>query len=207
MLSATALECVRGERSLFTDLSFTLKPHSLLEVRGPNGSGKTSLLRMLCGLLPPASGSITWNGSNIYADRDEYNARLAYIGHLNGVKDELSASENLRYAARVAGLPYDIESITGALHAYGLEGFNDLPCKSLSQGQRRRVALARLHLSAVRPLWILDEPLNALDTGAVQTTRALLESHVERGGMVVLSTHQDLPLRAQNVQRMELKQP
>lgn len=205
MLSVSALECVRGERRLFADLGFTLTPHTLLEVRGANGSGKTSLLRILCGLLTPVAGSISWNNSDIHSARDEYSAQLAYIGHLNGIKDELSASENLRYAAGIAGVPINAESIAAALCQYGLEDFQHLPCKSLSQGQRRRVALARLHLSAVRPLWILDEPFNALDTAATQTTQELLESHIERGGIVVLSTHQDVQLRARATQRIVLK--
>src|SRR3989304_3055796 len=115
-LSANALACVRGERRLFTDLSFTLAPHTLLAVRGANGSGKTSLLRMVCGLLPPAAGTIAWNGNDIHSAREEYSAQIAYIGHLNGVKDDLSGLENLRFAARTAGI---VASPASAAARYG----------------------------------------------------------------------------------------
>ncbi len=203
-LSAHALACVRGERRLFTDLSFTLAPHTLLAVRGANGSGKTSLLRMLCGLLSPAAGHIAWNGNDIHSAREEYCAQLAYIGHLNGVKDDLSGLENLRFAARTAGIVTSDPSADDALRQFGLDGFQRLPCKTLSQGQRRRVALARLCLSATRPLWVLDEPFTALDAAALAFTQGLLESHLRRGGMVVLTTHQDAPVAAPAMQRIEL---
>ncbi len=148
MLAITQLECVRGERRLFSDLSFTAAPHTLLEVRGPNGSGKTSLLRNLCGLLPPAAGAITWCGTDIHALGDEYRAQLAYLGHLSGVKDELTAAENLCFSAGAGGLPADAAAIDAALETLGISECRHLPCKALSQGQRRRVALARLALSA-----------------------------------------------------------
>ncbi|MBI3052891.1 MAG: cytochrome c biogenesis heme-transporting ATPase CcmA [Betaproteobacteria bacterium] len=203
-LSADALACVRGERRLFTDLSFTLAPHTLLAVRGANGSGKTSLLRMLCGLLPPAAGTIAWNGNDIHSAREEYCAQIAYIGHLNGVKDDLSGLENLRFAARTAGIVASAASADAALRELGLNGFQRLACKTLSQGQRRRVALARLCLSAGRPLWVLDEPFTALDAAALALTQGLLESHLRRGGMVVLTTHQDAPITAPSMQSIEL---
>jgi len=203
-LSANALACVRGERRLFTDLSFTLAPHTLLAVRGANGSGKTSLLRMLCGLLPPAAGTIAWNGSDIHSAREEYCAQIAYIGHLNGVKDDLSGLENLQFAARTAGIVASAASADTAMRELGLNGFQRLPCKTLSQGQRRRVALARLCLSAGRPLWVLDEPFTALDVAALALTQGLLEAHLRRGGMVVLTTHQDAPITAPSMQTIEL---
>jgi len=204
MLSVNALACVRGERRLFVDLSFTLTPHTLLAVRGANGSGKTSLLRMLCGLLSPAAGTIAWNGNDIHSAREEYCAQIAYIGHLNGVKDDLSGLENLQFAARTAGIVTSAASADAALRQLGLDGFQRQPCKTLSQGQRRRVALARLCLSATRPLWVLDEPFTALDTAALALTQGLLESHLQQGGMVVLTTHQDAPVAARSVQRIEL---
>ena len=204
MLSVSALACVRGERRLFADLSFTLAPHTLLAVRGANGSGKTSLLRMLCGLLSPAAGTIAWNGNDIHSAREEYCAQIAYIGHLNGVKDDLSGLENLQFAARTAGIETSAESVDAALRRLGLDGFQRLPCKTLSQGQRRRVALARLCLSATRPLWVLDEPFTALDSTALALTQGLLELHLQQGGMVVLTTHQDAPITAPSMQRIEL---
>jgi heme exporter protein A len=204
LLSVNALECVRGERRLFANLGFELAPQTLLEVRGANGSGKTSLLRMLCGFLTPAAGSITWNGADIHSAREEYCAQLAYIGHLNGIKDELSPLENLGFAARSGGLPADIDSADAALRQIGLDGFQHMACKTLSQGQRRRVALARLCLSASRPLWILDEPFVALDAAALALTQSLLESHLRGGGSVVLTSHQEAIVAAQSIQRIEL---
>lgn len=206
MLSVSALECVRGERRLFTGVNFELKPQTLLEVRGANGSGKTSLLRLLCGLLAPASGRIAWDGGDIHDAGEEYRAQIAYIGHLNAVKDELSGLENLLFSARIAGLVCDAAGAHKALHELGLSDFRHLPCKVLSQGQRRRVALARLHLSAARPLWILDEPFAALDSAACELVHARLESHLQQGGMVVLSTHHDMAISARSTQRLELGQ-
>jgi len=205
MLEAINLECVRGERRLFTNLGFRLTPHMLLEVRGANGSGKTSLLRMLCGLLFTAAGKITWNGTEIGVLNEEYRAQIAYLGHLSAVKDELSALENLLFAARLAATSGDTAEVAAALRWFGLEDFRHQPCKTLSQGQRRRVALARLRLAAGRPLWILDEPFTALDTSAVQLVQSLLESHLRAGGMAVLTTHQEVPVAAHSTQRIELK--
>ncbi len=204
MLEITQLECVRGERRLFTNLNFAVAPHTLLEVRGPNGSGKTSLLRTLCGLLPPAAGSISWGGADIQALGDEYRAHLMYLGHLSGVKDELTARENLQLAAATNALPTSAPGIDAALHKLGLRNFHHLPCKALSQGQRRRVALARLCLSAARTLWILDEPFTALDTAALALVQGLLEAHLKAGGMVVLTTHQEVAISAGVTQRVEL---
>jgi heme exporter protein A len=204
LLSVSALECVRGERRLFANLGFELAPQTLLEVRGANGSGKTSLLRVLCGFLAPAAGSITWNGVDIHSAREEYCARITYIGHLNGIKDELSALENLSFAARSAGLAAGTDSADAALRQIGLDGFQHMACKALSQGQRRRVALARLCLSTPRPLWILDEPFAALDATALALTQSLLESHLREGGMVVLTTHQDVGIAAKLIQRIDL---
>ena len=204
MLSVSALDCVRGERRLFSNLTFDLPARTLLEVRGANGSGKTSLLRLLCGVLAPAAGRIAWMQTDIYALREEYCAQLVYIGHLNAVKEELSALETLCYAARIAGCPTGDNDAALALRKFGLGDFAHLPCKALSQGQRRRVALARLALSATRPLWLLDEPFAALDTNALTITRNLVESHLSEGGMVVLTTHQDVAIAAPSTQRIEL---
>ena len=204
MLRAAGLACVRGERRLFADISFTLSAGTLLEVRGPNGSGKTSLLRIVCGLLAPAAGEIAWNGQSIRELDESYRACLAYVGHLNGVKDELDAAENLAIAARLAGLAADSGTITNALREFGLAGYERLPCKLLSQGQKRRAALARLALSGARTLWVLDEPFAALDSAGVAQTRSLVEAHLARGGIAVLTTHQDVELAAASMQRIEL---
>jgi heme exporter protein A len=203
-LECAGLECIRGERQLFTNLSFEAAPHTLLEVRGPNGSGKTSLLRNLCGLLSPAAGVIRWDGRDIHAIADEYRMQLAYLGHLSGVKEELTARENVRAWALASGLNAARHDVDAALGQLGLGDFQDGLCKTLSQGQRRRVALARLCLAGSRNLWILDEPFTALDTAALQLIKGLLESHLDAGGIVVLTTHQDVPVTARNIRRVEL---
>jgi heme exporter protein A len=204
-LLATGLECVRGERRLFSDISFSLSAGTLLQVRGPNGSGKTSLLRMICGLLAPAAGAVSWNGRRIRDLAENYHACLAYLGHLNAIKDELDPAENLTLAAQLAGLPADAAAIAGALDKSGLAASGRLPCKLLSQGQKRRAALARLALSGRRPLWVLDEPYAALDAAGVGYARVLIEEHLARGGIVIMTTHQDVDLAAPSTQRLELR--
>jgi heme exporter protein A len=195
-LEANALECVRGGRSLFRDLSFSLGPGELLEVRGANGSGKTSLLRMLCGLLAPAAGEVLWRGEKIRALKEEYLKELAYLGHANGVKAELSAAENLRTHYGLAeGRRPDDGKVGAALERVGLGGSLWRPAKTLSQGQQRRLALARLLVSG-RALWILDEPVAALDSAAVRLAQSVIEEHLDGGGLAVLTTHQPLPVRA-----------
>ncbi|MEO7728725.1 MAG: cytochrome c biogenesis heme-transporting ATPase CcmA [Burkholderiales bacterium] len=198
------LACERGERRLFAGLACALASHTLLEVRGANGSGKTSLLRMLCGLLTPAAGTIRWDGTDISTLTEIFRAQIAYLGHASGVKDELTAAENLYFSAKLAAIETDEAGVAAALGWFGLRAYDSQACRTLSQGQRRRVALARLRLSAARPLWILDEPFTALDTHAVDLTRSLIESHVANGGIVVLTTHQDVAIKAPSVQRIEL---
>lgn len=189
MLEAVSLQCVRGEHALFSDLSFKLGAGEMLLVSGPNGAGKTSLLRLLCGLSQPAAGEVRWQGECVRGQRGEYCKQMAYLGHHNGVKDELTALENLRAAADVAGVAAGGDALLAALEHVGLRGHEDLPAKLLSQGQKRRVALARLLLADAR-LWILDEPLAALDVQAVVLVEDMLAAHLARGGMAVLTTHQ-----------------
>lgn len=197
MLEATQLECMRGDRILFSSVGFRLAPGELLHVRGPNGSGKSSLLRMLCGLVLPESGEIRWNDRNI-RHSDEYNRALTYLGHLNGIKEELSGLENLRINCGLAGFDVSEDAAFGAFERIGLAGREHLPAKVLSQGQRRRVMLARL-LVASTPLWILDEPLAALDTDAIGLMRSLFKLHLENGGMLILTTHQELEIAARAI--------
>lgn len=189
MLAANDLSCVRGERALFSGISFTVQPGELLHVHGPNGSGKTSLLRMLCGLSAPAQGEILWQSRSLRALDDEYFAEVTYLGHQNAIKDELSAIENLRVSASIAGGKVSEEQAYAGLEAIGLTGKEDLQTKVLSQGQRRRVALARLPLSKGL-LWILDEPLAALDTVGVVLVEKMIDAHLARGGLAVVTTHQ-----------------
>jgi heme exporter protein A len=189
-LEAAGLRCVRGERTLFQDLSFTLRSGELLRIGGPNGSGKTSLLRIACGLLEPDRGEVRWGGEDIRALKEEFWARLLYLGHANALKDDLSAAENLEIACALAGVVADERQIRAALERLGLAGRENLPARVLSQGQRRRVALARLALGDGAPLWVLDEPFTALDAAAIEDVRELIAGHVSRGGGVLYTTHE-----------------
>lgn len=193
MLDVTSLECARGDLVLFSELNFSVHPGELMHVKGPNGSGKTTLLRTLCGLTSPEQGVISWSGRPIHQLQEDYYRELTYIGHHNGVKDEMTAIENLRVAGKMAGNEVAEPEILDALTRIGLYGREDLPASVLSQGQRRRVALARLLLSRTR-LWVLDEPYTALDVAAIGVLSGVIASHLERGGMVVLTTHQDVDI-------------
>ncbi|MEK6662653.1 MAG: cytochrome c biogenesis heme-transporting ATPase CcmA [Pseudomonadota bacterium] len=202
MLEAAHLTCQRGERTLFTNLSFTLGAGELLQVAGPNGSGKTSLLKLLCGLSPPVAGEIHWQGAP--ARGEDFRRHLFYLGHQHAVKEELSALENLHISTDLAGEPLTDEEALDALERMGLAGREHLPAKVLSQGQKRRVALARLLVSKA-PLWILDEPLTALDVGAVDLIQSRLAEHLAHQGMVVVTTHQALHVPGVTPRRIDLE--
>jgi heme exporter protein A len=180
MLQGINLACVRGDRELFREINFSVEAGCLMQVSGPNGSGKTSLLRMLCGLSNPAAGEIRWRNTPIRELEGEYYADMTYIGHLSGTKDDLTVSENLRISSALTGVEISVSQATEALNFIGLGGRDHLPAKVLSQGQRRRVALARL-LVCKTALWILDEPLVALDVTAVQMIKEILERHFAAG--------------------------
>lgn len=194
LLEAHDLACVRGDRRLFRRLEFTLQPGRWLRVRGANGSGKTSLLRLLAGLSPPDRGQVLWRGQPVLREREAYARELLYLGHLPALKGELSPLQNLCVAARLAGVGADDGAAVQALADGGLERQMHLPCKLLSAGQQRRAALARLALARPQTLWLLDEPFNALDAQAVAQLCGVIDGHVQRGGMVVLTTHQEVPL-------------
>ena len=198
MLEARDLECERGGKKLFRPLAFALAPGETLRVAGANGSGKTSLLRMLCGLLTPSAGEVRWQGEPIRALREDYARELVYLGHAPAVKDELTAAENLAIACRLAGAPQPDERISTALSVFGVP---DAPLGKVSQGQKRRAALARLCLSfaASKPLWLLDEPFTALDAAGVELVKTMIDGHVKRGAMVIYTTHQDPGLPASRV--------
>lgn len=193
MLEANELECERGGRKLFGPLSFRLSAGELLRVAGANGSGKTSLLRILCGLLTPTQGQVRWRGSPIGELREEYSRHIVYLGHAPAVKDELTPAENLDFTCRLAGVQVHKEALAWALNAFAVP---DVPVRKLSQGQRRRAALARLLMSESVRLWLLDEPFAALDAGSVTYLEELVARHLAAGGSVVYTTHQSSVLDA-----------
>jgi heme exporter protein A len=183
------LAAFRGERLVFRDLDFSVAPARALVLTGPNGSGKSTLLRLLAGLLRPAAGALLWDGQDALADLSLHARRVAYVGHQDAVKLALTASENLRFAARLGG-----GDVGGALAAVGLEALADLPARMLSAGQRTRLALSRLAL-ADAAIWLLDEPTLGLDAPAVERFGAMLAAHRASGGIVVVATHLPLPLQ------------
>jgi len=204
MFQTVALSGSRGERQLFSDVSVTVNPGTLLAVTGENGSGKTSFLRMLCGLLSPDAGAILWQGKDIRQLKELYSAQLTYVGHLNGIKDELTPVENLTVSAYLAGDESSGAIVQQALEAVGLvRPVHRLPTRVLSQGQKRRVSLARLWLST-RPLWLLDEPFASLDATATSYLTQRLHAHLKNGGMVVVATHQEIALPTDSIQHLRL---
>lgn len=203
MLEVNKLECQRGERQLFSNLSFSLKPGTLLHLQGPNGSGKTTLLRAICGLLQPQAGTIFWQGKNIHSILDEFYSDMLYLGHLNGIKPELTSIENLAIAATLSGLSVKNKKLWKSLYYIGLAGYEDLPTKVLSQGQKRRVALARLLLSHAT-FWILDEPFVGLDDTAVDLVLRILTDHLAHNGLIIVTTHQDLFLNSGTIKCLKL---
>ncbi|HEY0664560.1 MAG TPA: cytochrome c biogenesis heme-transporting ATPase CcmA [Gallionella sp.] len=203
MLEVRNLACSRGDHRLFSGLDFTLHPGQIMQVQGENGSGKTSLLRTLCGFLMPDEGDIFWGGAPIRELEEEYYAEMLYLGHHNGVKDELSALENLRISAGLSGTRLDEKEVVAALRRLGLKGRELLPAKVLSQGQRRRVALARLLVSDAK-LWVLDEPLAALDVAAVSFIQEVIAGHLARQGMVIFTTHQPLLVEGMEMRSLTL---
>lgn len=195
MLDVVELECVRGDHCLFRGLSFSLHPGELLHLRGANGTGKTTLLRALCGLLKPVAGEIRWSGKPIHKHRDEFYEQVVYLGHLNGIKGDLTTYENIALHADLSGQPVDVATLDQALNALGLLRRAELPTKVLSQGQQKRVGLAKLLVTS-RKLWILDEPFVALDAGAVDWLQKIISEHLRKNAMVVLTTHQEVDIDA-----------
>jgi len=206
MLEAIGLECVRGRRRLFRDLHLEAQAGELIWVTGPNGSGKTSLLRILCTLLPPESGTVRWRGTDVRSLGESYRAELVYLGHAPAVKNDLTALENLRFGLAQHGIVVREDAAAEALARFGLQGCEELAAQALSQGQRRRVALARLAFAAPRTLWMLDEPLTALDAAAVNLVRDRINQHLARGGVVVLASHQNVEFDATRMHRLQLGQ-
>ena len=203
MLEVVNLECIRGDRRLFSELDFDLSAGELLHLHGHNGSGKTTLLRAICGLITPTEGEVRWQGENVRRLQDEFASELLYIGHKSAIKDDLTGTENLRIACQLDGIPVSEKQAWDALERLGLRGHEDLPVRVLSQGQKKRVALARLLLNK-SPLWILDEPFTALDKAAVSYLQDVIKQHVDNCGMVMLTTHQEVALTRGQVKQLGL---
>ncbi len=202
-----SISCTRGYRDLFTDLEFELCPGQVLRVEGKNGSGKTSLLRIMSGLAQPLEGEVLWGGQKIHHAESGYFENLLFIGHRAGIKFELTPVENLCMARSLNGSKSENASsnsvIEDALYQVGLYGFEDIPCAQLSAGQKRRVALAQLFLTRAR-CWILDEPYTSLDVAAVAMLEALFTLHINNGGMLVITSHQPVTLEAGEQRRLIL---
>jgi len=193
-LSLDAVRVERGGRALFAPVSLRLGGGELLRVTGANGAGKTSLLRLMAGLLPPAAGRVCWRGAPLAEQRERFARDRLFLGHEPGLKDGLDPTDNLLAATRLAGHPVAPAQAAQALAEAGLAPLRRVPVGRLSQGQRRRAALARLALARTQPLWVLDEPFNALDAAATGWLHGLLRAHLARGGCAVVTSHWPLAL-------------
>lgn len=191
LISATNLTCIREQRLLFDQLNIEINAGDIVQVEGPNGSGKTSLLRILAGLSQPFEGKVFFNNQLINHAREEFHQHLLYLGHLPGVKGEMSAVENLRFNLALQGTTDNAMNIEQTLAEVNLTGFEDSLASHLSAGQHRRISLARLYKSTAK-IWILDEPFTAIDKQGVHALEQLFKAHIKQGGCVILTTHQDL---------------
>lgn len=201
MLVVNHLTCERDDRLLFKDVSFAVGEGDLLQVKGTNGSGKTTLLRSLAGLFHDYTGEILWESQKVNTVFSDYVSNIFYLGHQPAIKINLTPIENVNWYSQLHSQA-DIKSIKHALDVVGLRGFEDVPCQQLSEGQKRRVALARLVISQAR-LWILDEPFSAIDKAGVTQLETLFHQHVQQGGAIVMTTHHDMAMN-QHLKQVEL---
>lgn len=191
-LGVQNLACSRNDQLLFSGVSFSVNAGQLLMIEGANGSGKTSLLRTLCGFILPEEGEVLWQGTNIRECMDDYLAHLCYVGHNNGVKHGLSCAENLKIAAALAGSNQPLNA-SAVLQPFGLGEYIHTPAQMLSSGQRRRLALARLAISHAT-VWILDEPFTSLDDKGKCFIGDRMQQHLQAGGIIVLTSHEPVEL-------------
>jgi len=201
-LETRAIHLWRGENHLLRGVAFTLNPGELLQVVGPNGVGKTSLLRCIAGLLPRESGDILWAGNAIERCREVFHQQLAYLAHVNALKSDLTALENLHHGVSLRR-PCSREAQLGTLRQLDIEGCADLPARALSAGQKRRVAIARILLLQA-PLWILDEPVTNLDVDGIALFERCMARHLQTGGMIIAAAHQRLLHGHAGVRTLEL---
>lgn len=185
--SGKDLGCYRGGRLVFSGLNFEVTPGSVLELRGANGSGKTTLMRLMAGLTRPAAGNLLW-GDEIVDDLEAHASRLRFVGHLDAIKPAQTVAENLAFWRALWSGKIDKKSVETAMKALGISHLADFPARHLSAGQRHRLALARV-IAAPAPLWLLDEPGNALDENSLKALSHMIATHRERGGMVVVASH------------------
>lgn len=201
-LRAEALLCEKNDIVLFEELGFELKEGEILQVDGENGSGKTSLLRILCGLSYPDEGKVSWYGEDIHTGRAEYLRELVYIAHANAVKSELSLLENLQMNRALCGKPSKLD-LQEILEKLALQEYAEIPAGRLSSGQKRRLALARLLLADAK-LWVLDEPLNSLDENSKNRITGIILEHVDNGGSVILTSHEQIDWQSRTLRKVEL---
>ena len=203
-LSFSKLGCTRGGRQLFQNIDCTLEAGRWLYVAGANGVGKTSLLRMVCGLTPIEFGEVLWNNTPIHEQKETYRQDLCYLGHLNALQESLTVNENLTFTAALGRFALDTAQTQEVLTRFGVGGRGQQLVRHLSQGQKRRVALSRLALSQAR-LWVLDEPFVAMDEAGVKMLADLVAAHLGKGGLAVLTSHQHVPIGAIPAQMLELR--
>jgi len=202
LLEGREINCWRGDRHILRDVSFGVRAGEFLKITGPNGVGKTTLLRIVCGLLPAENGTVEWRGKVVRSTNDDFHLEMAYLGHLNSLKADLTSRENLHF---LAGLRQSLTAsdVDAALDRVGILSRGDLPARSLSAGQKRRLALARLLLAGAT-LWVLDEPVTNLDTAGVGLVEDLVREHIARGGLALAAAHQRLLDDAPFLRRLEL---
>ncbi|MEM5549674.1 cytochrome c biogenesis heme-transporting ATPase CcmA [Pseudoalteromonas neustonica] len=203
MLHIKSVTCIKQERCLFEDLNFSLKSGQIMQLAGPNGAGKTSLLRIIAGFSVPDEGDVLWQGKSIIKNYDEFARELLFIGHKTGVNSQLTALENVQFWLQIQGYN-DTQDLYVLLAKIGLVGLEDVPVRMLSAGQQRRVALLRLWLNSAK-LWVLDEPFTALDKAGVAFLQQRFITHLEQGGAILLTTHQDLTTHFNDLQTVTLE--